>query len=134
VEKYWRECENTLQRAHVRVQQADQEKSWSSWAPVAHAYNPSYSGGKDQEDLGSKLAWANSSTSPYLQKPYTKIGLVEWPKVKALSSTPTTAKKKKKKRKKEKEKSNQELSAKRIPRAQFQRDLMQQENSGLSPW
>jgi hypothetical protein len=36
---------------------------------------------------------------PYLEKPFTKIGLVEWLKVKALSSTPSTAKKKKKKKK-----------------------------------
>jgi hypothetical protein len=30
---------------------------------VAHACNPSYSGGRDQEDQGSKLAWANSFCS-----------------------------------------------------------------------
>jgi hypothetical protein len=30
---------------------------------------------------------------PYLEKPFTKIGLVEWLKVKALSSSPSTAKK-----------------------------------------
>jgi hypothetical protein len=24
----------------------------STWAPVAHAYNPSYSRGRDQENLG----------------------------------------------------------------------------------
>jgi hypothetical protein len=45
--------------------------------PVAHAYNPSYLEGRDQEDLGSKPAWANSSRKPYLKKPFTKIGLVE---------------------------------------------------------
>jgi hypothetical protein len=28
-------------------------------ASVAHAYNPSYSGGKDQEDHSSKRVWAN---------------------------------------------------------------------------
>jgi hypothetical protein len=28
---------------------------------VAHACNPSDSGGRDQEDYGSKPAWANSS-------------------------------------------------------------------------
>jgi hypothetical protein len=33
---------------------------------------------------------------PYLKKPFTKIGLVEWLKVKALSSSPSTAEKKKK--------------------------------------
>jgi hypothetical protein len=32
----------------------------------------------------------------YLEKPFTKIGLVEWLKVKVLSSSPSTAKKKKK--------------------------------------
>jgi hypothetical protein len=29
-------------------------------APVAHAYDPSYSGGRDQEGHSLKLAWANS--------------------------------------------------------------------------
>jgi hypothetical protein len=37
--------------------------------------------------------------SPYLEKPFIKIGLVEWLKVKALSSSPSTTKKKKKKEK-----------------------------------
>jgi hypothetical protein len=32
---------------------------------------------------------------PYLEKPFTKIGLVEWVKVKTLSSSPSTEKKKK---------------------------------------
>jgi hypothetical protein len=40
--------------------------------------------------------WANSSAKPHLEKPFTKIGLVEWLKVKALSSSPRTAKKEKK--------------------------------------
>jgi hypothetical protein len=30
---------------------------------------------------------------PYLEKPFTKIGLVEWPKLKVLSSIPSTSKK-----------------------------------------
>jgi hypothetical protein len=30
---------------------------------------------------------------PYLEKPFTKIGLVEWVKVKTLSSSPSTEKK-----------------------------------------
>jgi hypothetical protein len=29
---------------------------------------------------------------PYLEKPFTKIGMVEWLKVKALSSSPSTEK------------------------------------------
>jgi hypothetical protein len=44
----------------------------------------------DQEDHCLKSAQANSSTRPYLKKPFTKIGLVEWLKVKALSSSPST--------------------------------------------
>jgi hypothetical protein len=38
------------------------------WALVAHTCSPSYSGGRDQEDRGSKLAWANSSQDPVLKK------------------------------------------------------------------
>jgi hypothetical protein len=36
-------------------------KTHSSWAPVAHPYNPSYSGGRDQEDRGLRPARTNSS-------------------------------------------------------------------------
>jgi hypothetical protein len=35
-----------------------------SQVPVAHACNISFSGGRDQEDPGSKLAWANSLRDP----------------------------------------------------------------------
>jgi hypothetical protein len=66
-----------------------------SWAPVAPACNPSYSGGRDQEDRDLKPAQANSSQDPISKKPFTKIGLVEWLEVKVLSSSPSTAKKKK---------------------------------------
>jgi hypothetical protein len=45
---------------------------------VAHAYNSSYSGSRDQEDSGSKPDQANSSARAYLEKPFTKIGVVEW--------------------------------------------------------
>jgi hypothetical protein len=58
--------------------------------PVAQDYNPSYSGSRDKEDCGSKPAQANMFARPYLKKPFTKIGLVEWLKVKALSSSPNT--------------------------------------------
>jgi hypothetical protein len=46
--------------------------------PVAHAYNPSYSGGRDREDCSSKPARANNSQDPFSEKPFTKKGLVEW--------------------------------------------------------
>jgi hypothetical protein len=38
--------------------------------PVAHVYNPSYSGGRDQEDCSLKPAWAKC-LRPYLEKPIT---------------------------------------------------------------
>jgi hypothetical protein len=44
---------------------------------VAHAYNPSYSRGRDQENQGS--AWANSWQDPILKKKtiHHKKGLAE---------------------------------------------------------
>jgi hypothetical protein len=36
--------------------------------PGAHAYNPSYLGGRDQEDRGLKPTWANSSQDPISKK------------------------------------------------------------------
>jgi hypothetical protein len=62
---------------------------------VAHTYNPSYSGGRDREDCGSKPAWGNCLWEPISERSITKIGLVEWIKMKVLSSSPTSAKKKK---------------------------------------
>jgi hypothetical protein len=39
------------------------------WVTVAHTCNPSYTGGRDQEDRGGlKPAQANSSSRPYLKK------------------------------------------------------------------
>jgi hypothetical protein len=39
---------------------------------VAHTCNPSYSGGRDQEDQGSKPAQVNSSQDPISKIPITK--------------------------------------------------------------
>jgi hypothetical protein len=47
----------------------------------AHACNPSYSGGRDQEDRSLKPARANSLRDSISKKPFTKKGLVEWFKV-----------------------------------------------------
>jgi hypothetical protein len=58
-----------------------------SQALVAHACNPSYSGGRGQENCGLK------PQDPILKKPITKVGLVECLKVLALSSKPRTTKK-----------------------------------------
>jgi hypothetical protein len=55
-----------------------QRKLKINWAPVAHAYNPSYSGGRVQEDGGSKPAsqpQANCSQAPISkQKSQRKAG------------------------------------------------------------
>jgi hypothetical protein len=54
-----------------------------SQALVAHACNPSYSAGRDLEDLGLKPAPANSleTLSQKKKKKHHKKGLVEWLKV-----------------------------------------------------
>jgi hypothetical protein len=59
---------------------------------VAHAYNPSYSGDRDQEDCSSKPTQANSSWDPISKKPFTKkeTGRV------AQGVDPSTAEKKEK--------------------------------------
>jgi hypothetical protein len=44
----------------------------SSRELLAHTCNPGYSGGKDQEDCGSKPAWANSSQDPISKNPSQK--------------------------------------------------------------
>jgi hypothetical protein len=64
------------------------------WALVAHACNPSYSGGRDQEDHGLKPAW-EIVRDPNFKKTHHKKTLVEWLKVWALSSNLSIAKKKK---------------------------------------
>jgi hypothetical protein len=69
-------------------------------ALVAHACNPSYSEGSDQEDCGSKPAKASSSRDPILKKPSTKrtggvAQLVErLCKCEALNSNPSTEREK----------------------------------------
>jgi hypothetical protein len=50
----------------------ERKKELFSRAPVAHACNPSYSGGRDQEDCGLKPTWASSSRDPISKIPITK--------------------------------------------------------------
>jgi hypothetical protein len=45
---------------------------------VAHACNPGYSEGRDQEDHGLKPALANGSWHPVSKIRNTKPALVEW--------------------------------------------------------
>jgi hypothetical protein len=65
-------------------------------APVAHACNPSYSGGRDQEDCSLKPAWANSSQDPILKSPVSK----NWTGGVAQGEVPEFKQKQKKKKKK----------------------------------
>jgi hypothetical protein len=72
---------------------------------VAHPCNPSYSGGRGQEDHGLKPFWANSSQDPISKTLYkNKAGGVaqrEGPEFK-----PQYCKKKKKKKERKKRKAN----------------------------
>jgi hypothetical protein len=62
---------------------------------VTHAYNSSYSGGRDWSlEVPSQPGEIVHKTLSQ-KNPLQKIGLVEWLKVKALSSNPSTGKKKK---------------------------------------
>jgi hypothetical protein len=57
------------------------KKNKTSWTPLAHTYNPSYSGGRDQEDHGSKSAPGKQFSRSYLKENHHKKGLVKWLKV-----------------------------------------------------
>jgi hypothetical protein len=69
----WRECSRMPDHWTL--------KNFTSRALVAYTYNPNYSGGRDQEDHGLKLAWTNSFRDPISKNPSQKKGLVEWLKV-----------------------------------------------------
>jgi hypothetical protein len=79
------------------------KKEERSWALVAHACNPSYSGSRDQEDHVLKPAWESSSQDPILKKPITKkkrVQLVGYlpSNCETQSSNHSITKKKKKKK------------------------------------
>jgi hypothetical protein len=61
-------------RKEGREERKEGRKKCKSQKPVTHACNPSYSRGRDQEDVGSKPAWTNNSQDPILKKPITKKG------------------------------------------------------------
>jgi hypothetical protein len=56
-------------------------KHKANQAAVAYSCNPSYSGGRAQEDQGLKPAWANSLRDSVFKKKNHKKRLVEWLKV-----------------------------------------------------
>jgi hypothetical protein len=57
------------------------QKIKNSQVLVAHTYNSSHSGGRDQEDQGSKPVTVNNLQDPILKKTYHEKGLEEWLKV-----------------------------------------------------
>jgi hypothetical protein len=75
-------------------------KSWYHLV-VGHTCNPSYSGGRDQEDHGSKTVWANSSRDPVSNNPSQEraggVAQGVGPEIK-----PSTTKKKKERKKRKK--------------------------------
>jgi hypothetical protein len=58
--------------AHKQLPQQYKEYLFPCQALVLHACNPSYAGGRDQEDLSLKLIQANSSQDPILKKTHHK--------------------------------------------------------------
>jgi hypothetical protein len=88
-------CELEVQNSSPSpIKKKKKEKNSPSQVLVAHTCNPSYSGGRDQKDHGSKSSWANSSQNTISRKIHHKKRLVEWLKVKVLSSNPNIGKKK----------------------------------------
>jgi hypothetical protein len=63
---------------------------------VAHACNPSHSGGREQENRGSKPSGANSSRDPISKKPFTKKRTGGVAQGEGPTSNPSTTKRKKK--------------------------------------
>jgi hypothetical protein len=64
-------------------------------APVAHACNPSCSGGSNMANSSSKPAQENSSARPYLgKKPFTKKGWLSSSRCRPWVQTPVPQKKK----------------------------------------
>jgi hypothetical protein len=69
-----------------------------SQALVAHGCNPSYSGGRDQEDWGSKPAQANSLWDPVSKKSIINKEWKNGSRCRSWVQTPVQQKKKKKKK------------------------------------
>jgi hypothetical protein len=78
VEHLYSKHETLNSNPSTTKKQHQQKKVWySAGCSVVHACNPSYSGGRDQEDHGSKPAQANSLQDLILGKNPQKSGLAE---------------------------------------------------------
>jgi hypothetical protein len=81
---------------NLRMLNNECRKKQLRWVPVAHACNPSYSGGRDQEDHVLKPAWANNSQDPISKKPITKKGYWSGSRCRPWVQVPVLQKKRKK--------------------------------------
>jgi hypothetical protein len=71
---FWRHVEFSVQEGYVFLEMTSNFSSFESLqasrrfyvsqVPVAHAWNPSYSGGRDQENRGTTAAQSSSSPDP----------------------------------------------------------------------
>jgi hypothetical protein len=61
-------------RRNLKAMNANTRKERPCWVLVAQAYNPSYSGHRDQKDHSLRPAQAKSSSDPMLKKTITKKG------------------------------------------------------------
>jgi hypothetical protein len=77
------------------------QEKWLGWALVAHACNPSFSRGRDQEDAVQSQP-RQIVRKTLSRKNLSQKGLAEWLKVKTLNSSPVLLEKKKTKERKEK--------------------------------
>jgi hypothetical protein len=71
----------TTLRFHITPGRMAAIKKRNNGVPEVHTCNPSYSGGKDQEDHSSKSSPENSLWDPISKIPNLKQGLLEWMKV-----------------------------------------------------
>jgi hypothetical protein len=97
--------------------------------PVAHACNPSYSGGRHQEDQGLKPAWANNFQGSILKK-QTGVGdLAQWKSTCLASARPRVRslapKKKGKNRKKKKQNKKDKKKNKATEKTNHKKELVE---------
>jgi hypothetical protein len=71
--KHFCKCHNVPQY-HNNMVIKNKIKTKFDLVPVAHTYNPSYSGGRIEAVYSSKAVQANSSQDPILKMPNTKQG------------------------------------------------------------
>jgi hypothetical protein len=68
-------------RWHIFITENFPIKTFSGQASLVHAYNPSYSGGRDQEDCSSKPSQASGFQALISKTKKSQKGLVECLKV-----------------------------------------------------